>query len=187
MWKGRKGRFGWLASHISVGDTSHRLFKHGLKTGLSPKRLMRSGCYKCTTEVSSSTARRRVSHRNTHTHIHTNAHAGRISCRHHKPTASLIEFSFPITSSDDLITFSFDATHKNKRTQDGISLFSVCLSLSVSPSSVIADNLVVAFKMAGHYSEVYFPELSYSLRSAQFTEKALWRRVWICWGCAEYG
>lgn len=33
----------WLANHISVGDTSHRLFKHGLKTGLSSQRLMRSG------------------------------------------------------------------------------------------------------------------------------------------------
>ena len=65
-----------------------------------------------------------------HTHTHTHTHTRRISFRHHKPSASLIEFSFPITSSDDLITFPFDATHKNNRTLDGISLFSV----SVSPS-----------------------------------------------------
>lgn len=101
---------------------------------------------------------------------HTHTHTGSISCRHHKPTASLIEFSFPITSSDDLITFPFDATHKNKRTLDGISPFSVCVSLSVSlPSSLIADNLVVALQMTGHDSEVHFPELSYSLWSTQFS------------------
>lgn len=37
----------------------------------------------------------------------------------------------------------------------------VCVSflLSVSPSPVITDNLVVAFQMAGHDSEVHFPEL----------------------------
>ena len=55
----------------------------------------------------------------------------------------------------------------------------LCLSLSVSPSSLIADNLVVAFQMAGHDSEVHFPELSYSLWSAQFTVKAR-RRQHVC-------
>lgn len=36
---------------------------------------------------------------------------------------------------------------------------SVCVCVSLSPSSVITDNLVVAFQMAGHDSEVHFPEL----------------------------
>ena len=134
-----------------------------------------------------------VSHRNTHTHIHTHARTGWISCRHHKPTASLIEFSFPITSSDDLITFPFDATHKNKRTLDEISLFSFCLSLSlslslcVSPSSVIADNLVVAFQMAGHdWSPFHWVVIQ--LMGVHSSERRL-RSTGCCIrsGCAEYG
>lgn len=37
---------------------------------------------------------------------------------------------------------------------------------------MIADNLVVAFQMAGHDSGVHFPELSCSSWSARFTAKA---------------
>lgn len=69
----------------------------------------------------------------TQVHTPTLTHKRRISCRHHKPSASLTEFSFPITSSDDLITFPFDAIHKNKRTLDGISLLSISGSVFLSP------------------------------------------------------
>lgn len=134
-----------MASHVSVGDTSHRLFKHGLKTGLSPKRLMRSGwlrllqthnrglIFHCTA------ARQSQKYSHAYTHTRTNTHICWISCRHHKPAASLTEFSFPITSSDDLITFPFDAAHKNKRTIDGISLLSIRVCVCVS-LSFLSDN-----------------------------------------------
>lgn len=49
---------------------------------------------------------------------------------------------------------------------------SACGSLCVSPFSLMADNLAVALQMAGHDSEVHFPELSYSLRSPQFTAQS---------------
>lgn len=82
------------------------------------------------------------SQKNSHTCTHW------ISCRHHKPAASLTEFLFPITSSDDLITFPFDAIHENKRTRDGISLL---------PARFLRSVLAVAFQMAD--SEMHFAEL----------------------------
>lgn len=50
---------------------------------------------------------------------------------------------------------------------------SVSLLLCVSPSSVIADNLVMAFQMAGHNSEVHFPESSYCSWRMRFIVQAL--------------